>query len=113
MRRLVTLLLVVPVTIAVIVLSVANRSAITISLDPIGSPPALSLTAPLFVFLFAAFALGIFFGGIATWIGQRKWRRAARSERANTVRRHQELQRPSQVATASAPALSASPRDTA
>jgi len=102
MRRFVTLLLVVPLTIAVIVISVANRAPVTFSFDPIGSPPALSLTAPLFFFLFATLALGILFGGIATWIGQRKWRRAARSERANTTRK---LERPGETPGASAPTL--------
>ena len=105
MRRFVTLLLVVPLTIVVVVLSVANREAVTLSLDPIGSPPALSLEAPLFFFLFAAIALGILFGGIATWIGQRKWRRAARSERANAARNRQELERPGESAGTSTPAL--------
>jgi len=113
MRRFVTLLLVVPLMIVVIVLSVANRAPVIFSLDPIGSPPALSLEAPLFFFLFAALALGILFGGIATWIGQRKWRRAARSERANAARTRQELERPGETIGASAPALPGPQRDAA
>jgi hypothetical protein len=69
-----------------VTLSVANRTPVTFSLDPIHAVPALSITAPLFFFLFAALGLGIIFGGIATWFGQAKWRRAARVERANAAR---------------------------
>jgi hypothetical protein len=101
MRRFVTLFLVLPLTIVVVVLSVANRNSVTFSLDPIGATPALSLTAPLYFFLFAALAIGILFGGIATWIGQKKWRQAARSERANAARHRQEVERLRKPAAAS------------
>lgn len=105
MRRLVILVLVVPLTIVVIVLSVANRDLVTLAIDPIGSPPAYSLTAPFFIFLFGALALGIFFGGIATWFGQRKWRRAARSERAKAARLSRDLEPTHDTSAASRPAL--------
>jgi hypothetical protein len=84
MRRFVALFILLPLAIIVVALSVANREAVTFSLDPIGQ--SLSITAPLFFFLFAALGLGIIFGGAAAWIGQGKWRRAARAERANAAR---------------------------
>ena len=41
-----------------------------------------SLDVPLFVLLFATLALGVLIGGVATWIGQGKWRqRGARRAR--------------------------------
>jgi hypothetical protein len=82
MRRFILL----PLAIVVVTLSVANRVPVTFSLDPVHEVPWLSITAPFFVFLFAALGLGIIFGGVAAWIGQAKWRRAARAERVNAAR---------------------------
>jgi len=42
--------------------------------------PAFFFEAPLFLFLLGAFAFGLVVGGIATWLGQGKWRRTARAE---------------------------------
>jgi len=105
MRRFVLLFVLLPVTIVVVVLSVANRSLVTFSLDPFSATPALSLTAPFFFFLFASLGLGILLGGVATWIGQGRWRRAARSERAGAaaLRREVDQLRASAAAQASLP----------
>jgi hypothetical protein len=105
MRRFVLLFVVLPLTIVVVALSVANRALVTFSLDPISATPALSLTAPFFFFLFAALGLGILIGGIATWIGQGKWRRAARAERAGAaaIRREVEQLRAASAAQSSLP----------
>jgi len=113
MRRFTVLFILLPLAIVVVVLSVANRAPVDFSLDPLGAIPALSLTAPLFFFLFAALALGILIGGIATWLGQGKWRRAARAERANAARLRQEVERLTERAAASTPALSGPRRDAA
>jgi hypothetical protein len=87
MRRFVSLFVLLPLAVVIIFISVANRGPAVFSIDPFGSAsPALSITVPLFVLLFAALALGIIVGGIATWFGQGKWRRAARAERANAAR---------------------------
>jgi uncharacterized integral membrane protein len=82
MRRFLALFVLLPIAIVVVVLSVANRAEVTFSLDPFNAVPALSASAPLYVFLFGALALGIVIGGIATWLRQGKWRRFARAERA-------------------------------
>jgi uncharacterized integral membrane protein len=113
MRRFVVLFLLLPLAIIVVVLSVANRAPINFSLDPVGAIPALSLTAPLFFFLFGALMLGILLGGIATWVGQGKWRRAARSERANAARLRQDVERLRERTAASTPALPGPRRDAA
>jgi uncharacterized integral membrane protein len=86
MRRFVILFVLLPLAILVVTLSVANRTPVTFSLDPVHAMPWLSITAPFFFFLFAALGLGIIFGGVAAWFGQAKWRRAARAERANAAR---------------------------
>lgn len=87
MRRFLTIFVLLPIAVIVIVLSVANRETVTFSLDPIGGPTAgWALHAPLFAMLFAAAILGIVIGGVATWIGQARWRHAARAERGNADR---------------------------
>lgn len=87
MRRFLIYFVLLPIAIVVVVLSVANRGTVTFSLDPIGGPaPGWSVSAPFYVFLFAAVGLGVVIGGVATWLRQGRWRRAARSERANADR---------------------------
>lgn len=93
MRRFLTLFVVVPIAIVVIVLSVANRGSVTFSLDPLGSgSTGWSATGPLYVFLFAAVAIGIVIGGIGAWVRQGRWRQAARAERANAERLRREAE---------------------
>jgi hypothetical protein len=80
-RKLVLALVVVPLGVVLVALAVVNRKPALLILDPLGgSEPGLSLEAPLFLFLLGAFALGLVIGGIATWLGQGKWRRLAREE---------------------------------
>ena len=94
MRRFLTLFVLLPVAVVVIVLSVANRGSVTFSLDPIGAgSTGWAATGPLYVFLFAALAVGIVIGGVATWVRQSRWRHAARAERANAERLRRETER--------------------
>ena len=80
-RKLVVALVVVPLGVMLVALAVVNRQPALLILDPFGgAEPGLFLEAPLFLFLLGAFALGLVFGGIATWLGQGKWRRTARAE---------------------------------
>jgi hypothetical protein len=115
MRRTLLLLILLPLAIIVVVLSVANRASVTFSLDPFGGdPPALSLTAPFFVFLFATLALGVLLGGIAAWIRQGRWRGLARAERAELARTREEVERLRQRLAATAANLPLPPsRDAA
>lgn len=87
MKRLLYLFLLLPIGIALIVLSVANRQHVTLRLDPFNDvDPALSLDWPFFAFLFAALLLGMVIGGIAVWFGQGKYRKEARRERGQARR---------------------------
>ena len=87
MRRFLVLFVLLPIAIVVILLSVANRGSVTFSLDPFGGlAPGWSASGPLYVFLFAAVAVGIVIGGVATWLRQGRWRQAARTERAHAER---------------------------
>jgi uncharacterized integral membrane protein len=94
MRRFLTLFVLLPIVLVVVILSVANRGTVTFSLDPIGAgSTGWAATAPLYVFLFGAVALGIVIGGVATWVRQGRWRQAARTERANAERLRREAER--------------------
>ena len=87
MKRLLYLVLLLPIGIALIVLSVANRQDVMLRLDPFNDiNPALSLELPFFAFLFAALLLGMIIGGIAVWFGQGRHRKEARRERGQARR---------------------------
>ncbi len=78
-RKLVLALVVLPLGLVLVTLAVVNRKPATLILDPFGgTESALSLQAPLFLFLLGTFAFGLVVGGIATWLSQGKWRRGAR-----------------------------------
>jgi uncharacterized integral membrane protein len=87
MKRAAKLLLLVPIIIVAVAIAVANRHSVTFSLDPFAETnPALSIDLPLFWLLFGALALGVLLGGIATWLRQAKWRKAARRDHAELER---------------------------
>jgi len=78
-KRILTWLFWGPLAIIIIVIAVANRHQVTFSLDPISrTDPIFALEMPLFVLLLGAVLLGLLIGGIASWLNQGKWRRAAR-----------------------------------
>lgn len=79
MVKILKTLVIVPLALALLAFAVANRQLVMVSFDPLDSSDAsLALTLPLFIVIIAAAILGVIAGGIATWFGQRRWRRAAR-----------------------------------
>jgi uncharacterized integral membrane protein len=85
LRKIVTTLVIVPLGILIVVAALANRQPVTVSLDPFlsGYRP-FSVTQPLFVILLAILIVGVIIGGVATWLRQGRWRRAARRASAET-----------------------------
>jgi uncharacterized integral membrane protein len=83
MRKLLRWLVLVPLAILLVLLAVANRAPVTLSLDPFSrEAPALAFSLPLFVALLLAVALGVVIGGLAAGIGRLRWRyRARKAER--------------------------------
>jgi uncharacterized integral membrane protein len=78
MRRFFTALVLIPLGVIFIVFAVANRHQVTVSFDPFSSTdPSVGITLPLFVVIIAVAILGVVAGGMATWLRQRHWRRAA------------------------------------
>ena len=84
MRKFLTVLIVIPLALIFIVFAVANRHFVTVSFDPFNSTnPSISASLPLFVLIIVIAIMGVIAGGLATWFGQRRWRRAARQHEAD------------------------------
>ena len=94
MLRFLKLLLIAPFAILFLAFAFANRHEVTVSFDPLasGETPAYSIEARMFVVLTVAVMIGVVAGGVATWIGQGKHRRAARMSRAEADNLRAELQ---------------------
>jgi len=92
LRKIFNALVILPLAILFIVFAVANRHIVTLSFDPFSSSdPALGVSLPLFVIIIAVAIFGVIAGGVATWFGQRHWRRAARQHEADARHARAEL----------------------
>jgi len=93
-RKLINIIILVPLAIVLIVLSVANRETVTLALNPFKPGDSLlSVSGPLFVFLFAALIVGMIVGSLATWFRQGKHRKKARREAREAVKWQTEADR--------------------
>ncbi len=98
-------LVLLPVAIVLVLLAIANRHVVTLSLDPFsGGAPELGVTQPLFVFLFAALVLGVLIGGTGSWIAGGKHRRARRYSHREVNRLKAEADRLRATVSAGRPA---------
>ncbi len=80
-RKVVSLVVFLPLGVLLVVLAVANRAPVSLALNPFDpADPALSVSAPFFVFLIIAVMLGVLLGAIVTWFTQGKHRKKARSQ---------------------------------
>jgi uncharacterized integral membrane protein len=78
-RKVLTIVVAVPLAAIIIAFAVANRQSVTVSFDPFSSAdPAYAATLPLFAVVMLVLIFGVLVGGVAAWIRQGKWRRAAR-----------------------------------
>lgn len=113
-KRIIALAIFVPLGVVLIMLSVANRGAVTLALNPFDpSDPVLSMTAPFFVFLFVALIIGMILGSVATWVKQGKHRKQARVQASEAVKWHTEADRQKAKAQQIAAALPAPEKRTA
>jgi uncharacterized integral membrane protein len=105
LRRALKIIVLVPVAIVLVALAVANREPVRFALDPFDAgATGLALTMPLFWIVFAALALGVVIGGVAVWLRQGRFRRAARREHEDAVRWRQEVARRRSTVAALPPA---------
>jgi uncharacterized integral membrane protein len=78
-RNILTALILVPITLAIVLFAVANRAPVTIAFDPFAAdPPMFSFAMPLFLLLLLVLIAGVILGGVSAWMGQSHWRRRAR-----------------------------------
>jgi uncharacterized integral membrane protein len=108
MKKFLKALILLPVAIVVVLLAVANRAPVLLSLDPFSQEaPEFSVTVPLFAVIFLAVMLGVIIGGTATWLAQGKHRRARRQYRREAHHLRTEAERLRAQQAASGPALPA------
>ncbi|MDD7909785.1 MULTISPECIES: LapA family protein [Pseudovibrio] len=100
-------LLLIPIAVVLIALAIANRHSVTVSLNPFNpTDTALAFNIPVFWLLFAAVAVGVLIGGIASWAKQGRYRKEARVKRREAAELKNEAERLKQVATVgTAPSL--------
>lgn len=75
-----------PIIVLVMAIAVANRGAVTFSLDPFDqAAPALSFDLPLFLIILASVFLGILIGGMGAWAQARRKKAAKAVEIRETA----------------------------
>ncbi|MEN3929813.1 lipopolysaccharide assembly protein LapA domain-containing protein [Microvirga sp. W0021] len=111
MIRFLKVLVFILVAMVVVFLSIANRHAATLSLDPFSQvAPEFSITAPLFLILFGAVAFGVFIGGTAAWWAQHKKRKELRQSKREIRNLKAEAEKMREEAAARNPVLPAPDR---
>jgi uncharacterized integral membrane protein len=90
--RVLRFLILAPLAALILIFAYANRAWVTINFDPFGGSGLAPVAAPQYVILLLAMAFGVVIGGVSTWLGQAKYRRAAREARAEAARLRGELQ---------------------
>lgn len=80
MRRIVNWLFLAPVAVIAVVLAVANRTPVTLSLDPFArGSSAFSFSVPLFAVVILSMIVGVAIGGFAVWWKQGRYRKRCRT----------------------------------
>jgi hypothetical protein len=109
-RKIVTALILVPLAVVVVALAVANRQPVVVSFDPFDQlHPAMARALPLYQLMLLLLVVGVVVGGVAAWVRQAKWRRAARLADAHARELRAEVDRlrrrlgPAEVAAGPAP----------
>ncbi|MCA1491027.1 LapA family protein [Sinorhizobium alkalisoli] len=94
LKKLINIIVFVPLAVVLVVLSVANRQTVTLALNPFEPADSmLSVSAPFFVFLFLAAIVGLILGAAVTWFAQGKHRRRARNEANEALKWHREAEK--------------------
>lgn len=98
-KKIVNLVVLVPLALVLIILCVANRQSVTLALNPFQPDDSLlSFSAPFFVFIFLSVIFGVLLGSFVTWLSQGKYRKRARIEAKEAIRWHDEANRQKAVA---------------
>jgi len=93
-RKFVTALILVPLAIVAVAFAVANRQTVVVSFDPFDQAhPAFARPVPLYALVLVLVIGGVVLGGVAAWLRQGKWRRAARLAQGEARELRAELDR--------------------
>jgi len=91
-RKIVNVVIVLPLAVILVIFAVANRHWVTVSFDPFNTTdPSIAVSLPLFLVIILSAIAGVLAGGAATWLKQRHWRRAARRHEADATAARAEL----------------------
>jgi len=91
-RKIVSVVVLLPLAALIVLLSVANRHSVMLSLDPFSTEaPAYARGVPLYLVILVSLIAGALAGGMASWARQGRWRRAARRTDAEVRRLRGEL----------------------
>jgi hypothetical protein len=94
LKRILSLLIAFPLGAVLVAIAVSNRQPVALILDPFRPEnPALSVELPVYAYLLGALLLGVIIGGLAAWMGQRRWRQTARTQGRRAARWQAEADR--------------------
>lgn len=94
LRRIFSLLVSIPLAMLIVAIAVTNRQDVQLILDPLNPDnPAYSVELPFYGYLIIALVCGIILGGLATWLGQSRWRKTARTQGQRAARWQAEADR--------------------
>ena len=89
-----SLLIAFPLGAILVAIAVSNRHSVQLILDPFRpESPAVSVQLPFYAYLLGALVLGVILGGLATWMGQSRWRSTARTQGQRAARWQAEADR--------------------
>lgn len=118
LRKALVAIILIPIVFLLVMFAIANRQVVTLSFDPFDAAnPAYAVAVPLFVLIFVLVVLGVLLGGVAAWLRQGRWRRAARrldgqmrrlNDEVHELRRR-ELERKPQTMQPAPPAVPQAP----
>ena len=82
------------VTLVAVVIAIANRREVILSLDPFSqTSPVLAVSIPLYLVMFLLFLIGVVIGGSSSWLTQGRWRKRARQEKRKRANLEKDLDR--------------------
>ncbi|WP_170263460.1 lipopolysaccharide assembly protein LapA domain-containing protein [Blastochloris sulfoviridis] len=96
LRKLLFLVLGLPLGIVLVVLSVANRAPVTLVLDPFtgdAATAAYTVSVPLYLLILGTLTLGVILGGVTSWLTTGRWHRTAKRARAHIHQLQAEIER--------------------
>lgn len=84
-RRIIAVLVLLPIAIIVVALSLANRQPVELIIPNFDGTALFGVDLPLFAVVFVTLFLGLLLGSLGTWLRQARYRRAAETRKAEAA----------------------------